>query len=266
MEWRDIGFVLAARRHGEGALIVELLTAEHGRHAGLVRGGQSPRRRALLQPGNLLAAQWRGRLPEHLGMLECELVRAYAAPLIDDPDRLGALAAAAALVAAALPEREPHGDIYASFAVLIEALDSGGGWAQHYVGWERDLLAALGFGLDLSRCAATGETADLAYVSPRTGRAVSRAAGAPYHDKLLPLPGFLWSDSPADAAGIAAGLVLTGHFLEHHLLAPGRGLPEPRRRFCDRMRRAAAAGTIGPSPQPSPRERGEGVRRAAEDG
>jgi len=245
MEWRDIGFVLAARRHGEGALIVELLTAEHGRHAGLVRGGQTPRRRALFQPGNLLAAQWRGRLPEHLGMLECELLRAYAAPLIDDPDRLGGLAAAAALVAVALPEREPHADIYASFAALIGALDSGGDWAQHYVGWERDLLAALGFGLDLSRCAATGGTADLAYVSPRTGRAVSRAAGAPYHDKLLPLPGFLWREAASDAAAITAGLALTGYFLERHLLAPqGRALPESRRLFCDRMRRAAAAGTM----------------------
>jgi len=245
MEWRDIGFVLAARRHGEGALIAELLTAEHGRHAGLVRGGQSPRRRALFQPGNLVAAHWRGRLPEHLGHLECELVRAYAGALIDDPDRLGGLAAAAALAAAALPEREPHSDVYASFAVLIAALDSGDAWAQHYVGWERDLLAALGFGLDLSRCAATGTTADLAYVSPRTGRAVSRGAGAPYHDKLLPLPDFLWRDAAVDAAAIAAGLDLTGYFLEHHLLAPqSRPMPEPRQRFCDRMRRAAAAATI----------------------
>ena len=249
MEWRDLGFVLAARRHGEGALIIELLTAEHGRHGGLVRGGQSPRRRALFQPGNLVAAQWRGRLPEHLGQFECELVRAYAAPLIDDPDRLGALAAAAALVAAALPEREPQRDVYASFAALLATLDSGEDWPRHYVGWERDLLAALGFGLDLSRCAATGTADDLAYVSPRTGRAVSREAGAPYKARLLPLPQFLWRDSPADAAGIAAGLALTGYFLEHHLLAPqGRPLPEARRLFCDRMRRAVVAARIGASP------------------
>lgn len=249
MEWRDIGFVLSARRHGEGALVVDLLTAEHGRHAGLVRGGQTPRRRALFQPGNLVAAQWRGRLPEHLGMFECELVRAYAAPLIDEPDRLGGLAAAAALAAAALPEREPHGDLYLSFTALIAALDSGEDWARHYVGWERDLLAALGFGLDLSRCAATGATADLAYVSPRTGRAVSRGAGTPYHDKLLPLPGFLWRDAPSEAAEIADGLALTGYFLERHLLAPqGRSLPEPRQMFCDRMRRAAAAARIANIP------------------
>ena len=246
MEWRDLGFVLGARRHGEGALIVELLTAEHGRHAGLVRGGQSPRRRALLQPGNLVAAHWRGRLAEHLGQLECELVRAYAAPLIDDPDRLGGLAAAAALVAMALPEREPHGDVYAGFAALLAAFDTADDWARTYVGWECDLLAALGFGLDLGRCAATGAADDLAYVSPRTGRAVSRTAAAPYKDKLLPLPAFLWRDSPADAGEIAAGLALTGYFIERHLLAPqGRALPEPRRLFCDRMRRAAAADRIG---------------------
>src|SRR5947199_5387091 len=108
MEWRDTGFVLATRRHGESALIAELLTREHGRHAGLVRGGQTPRRRALLQPGNAVAAQWRGRLAEHLGTLECELVAAHAARLLDDPDRLAALAAATALLQAALPEREPH--------------------------------------------------------------------------------------------------------------------------------------------------------------
>src|SRR6185312_17395645 len=115
MEWRDTGFVLTARRHGENGLIVELLTAEHGRHAGLVRGGQSPRRRALLQPGNLVAASWRGRLPEHLGAFECELLRPHAAGLIDDPDKLAALAAAVGLISLALPEREPHNDIYQRF-------------------------------------------------------------------------------------------------------------------------------------------------------
>src|ERR1700694_2422306 len=105
MEWRDTGFVLAARRHGESALIAELLTREHGRHAGLVRGGQSPRRRALLQPGNQVTANWRGRLPEHLGSLDCELVEANAARFLNDPDRLAALRAAAALPPAEVPGR-----------------------------------------------------------------------------------------------------------------------------------------------------------------
>jgi DNA repair protein RecO (recombination protein O) len=237
MDWRDTGFVLTARRHGESALIVELLTEAHGRHAGLVRGGQSPKRRALLQPGNLVAVNWRGRLPEHLGAFEIELLRPHAAGLIDDPGRLSALSAAAALIALALPEREPHGDVFHDLAALIAALDSPA-WAPHYVAWECALLAALGFGLDLSACAATGVNDDLAYVSPRSGRAVSRSAGAPYHDKLLPLPGFLWRDAAAEPADIAAGLALTAHFLHHHLLEPqGRTLPEARARLADRLRR-----------------------------
>jgi DNA repair protein RecO (recombination protein O) len=251
MDWRDTGFVLGVRRHGESALIVELLTREHGRHAGLVRGGQSPRRRALLQPGNSVQANWRGRLAEHLGTLECELVDPYAARLLDDPDRLAALAAASALLSTTLPEREPHADLYRSFAGLLGALDSAGGWAPSYVVWECDLLAGLGFGLDLGSCAATGARDDLAYVSPRSGRAVSRTAGAPYHDKLLPLPGFLWRDTPASQQepvgqqDIVAGLALTGYFLMHHVLAPHGGkLPEARQRLADRMRRSATAGII----------------------
>ena len=245
MEWRDAGFVVAARRHGESALIVDLLTREHGLHPALVRGGQSPRRRAVLQPGNEVAAVWRGRLAEHLGTAACELVRAHAARLIDDPDRLAGLAAAAALVAATLPEREPHGDVFASFAALLDALDSARDWPAAYVRWECGLLAALGFGLDLTCCAATGATTGLAYVSPRSGRAVSREAGLPYHDKLLPLPDFLWRDSPADDLQIALGLRLTEHFLVHHLLLPqGRHLPAGRARLAERLRQRAAAGTI----------------------
>ena len=239
MEWRDSGFVLAARRHGESGVIVELLTAEHGRHAGLVRGGQSPKLRAVLQPGNEVLAVWRGRLAEHLGMLTCELVRAHAARFLDDPDRLAGLAAAAAVVTASLPEREPYPQVFASLASLVHTLDSGSDWQARYVEWETDLLAALGFGLDLGRCALTGTTADLAYVSPRTGRAVSRAAGLPYHDKLLQLPGFLWHDNPADAHQLALGIVLTEHFLVHHVFAPqGRTLPAARMRLAERLRRA----------------------------
>jgi DNA repair protein RecO (recombination protein O) len=237
MDWRDSGFVLTARRHGESAAIVELLTEAHGRRAGLVRGGQSPKRRALLQPGNLVAASWRGRLPEHLGAFEIELLRAHAAGLIDDPDRLAALSSAAALIVLALPEHEPHGDVFHGLSRLIAALDSTD-WPARYVAWECALLAALGFGLDLTACAATGINDDLAYVSPRSGRAVSRSAGAPYHDKLLPLPAFLWRDVPAEGADIVAGLTLTGHFLHHHLLEPqGRLLPEARARLADRLRR-----------------------------
>jgi DNA repair protein RecO (recombination protein O) len=246
MDWRDTGFVLIARRHGENGMIVELLTAEHGRHAGLVRGGQSPKRRALLQPGNLVAASWRGRLEEHLGAFDIELVRAHAAALIDDADKLAALSSAAALIALALPEREPYGDVYQGFGELMGALDSASLWPQRYVIWECELLAALGYGLDLSACAATGVNDDLVYVSPRTGRAVSRSAGAPYHDKLLSLPDFLHHEADANGAEIIAGLTLTGYFLHHHLLAPqGRALPEARGRLADRLRRLTASGAAG---------------------
>ena len=245
MQWQDTGFVLAARRHGESALIVDLLTREHGRHAGLVRGGQSPKVRAVLQPGNEVAAAWRGRLNEHLGTMGCELVRAHAARFLDDPGRLAGLTSAAALVGAALPEREPHEDVFASFAQLIEAFDSAVDWPAQYVRWEQNLLGALGFGLDLRRCAVSGATAELAYVSPLTGRAVSRTAGLPYHDKLLLLPQFLWRDAPADKAELVLGMSLTGHFLTHHVFAPqGRGLPAARVRLAERMREAAVAATI----------------------
>jgi DNA repair protein RecO (recombination protein O) len=245
MEWHDRAFVLNARRHGESAAIVELLTGEHGRHAGLVRGGQSPRLRAVLQPGNEVTAVWRGRLSEHLGTIACELVRPHAAGLLDDPDRLAGLTAAAALVAAALPKREPYPDVFASFEGLLRALDSGMDWPVHYVEWERDLLAALGFGLDLSCCAVSGATTDLAYVSPRTGRAVSRAAGLPYRDRLLILPRFLWRDELADRRQIELGMMLTEHFLVHHVFVPqGRTLPAARLRLAERIRRAATASIL----------------------
>jgi DNA repair protein RecO (recombination protein O) len=239
MEWHDFGYVVAARRHGESAVIVDLLTREHGRHAGLVRGGQSPKTRAVLQPGNEIAAVWRGRLSEHLGTIACELVRPHAAGVLDDPDRLAALMAAAALVAAALPEREPYPDVFASFGKLLNAIDSAADWPARYVGWELDFLAALGFGLDLGCCAVTGGTTDLAYVSPRTGRAVSRAAGLPYHDKLLTLPDFLRGDVAADRSQIILGLRLTEHFLVHHVFVPqGLTLPAARLRLAERLGRA----------------------------
>lgn len=245
MQWRDTGFVLAARRYGESAVIVELLTHEYGRHAGLVRGGQSPKIRAMLQPGNEVVATWRGRLAEHLGSFGCELVCAHAARLLDDPDRLAALTSAAALLVTALPEREPQPDLFSAFAELIKAFDSLADWPTSYVRWEQGLLGAIGFGLDLSCCAQSGAMADLAYVSPRSGRAISRSVGLPYHDKLLQLPGFFWRDEPADRRQISLGLTLTGHFLAHHVFAPqGRTLPAARMRLAERMRRRAAADTM----------------------
>ena len=239
MEWTDEGFVLAARPQGENALIVSLLTREHGRHAGLVQGGHSRGKRPAFEPGNRLSATWRARLSEHLGSWQCEVSDTPSARFIDDPVRLAALAAAAAVADQAMPEREPHPAAYDGFMAFISVLETDV-FAAAYVGWELGLLAELGYGLDLSQCAATGANDDLAYVSPRTGKAVSLSAGEPYRDRLLHLPGFLIGRGEAEPDQVMAGLALTGHFLERHAFAPhNRGIPPARTRFVDRFQRSA---------------------------
>jgi DNA repair protein RecO (recombination protein O) len=241
MRWSDEGIVLASRRHGERGLIVQMLTREHGRHAGLVRGGQGPRTRPLYQTGNHLTASWSARLPDHLGTLSGELLRGHAARFIDDRLRLGCLAAAAAVSAATLPEREPHPRAYAGLSALLAALDSNTDFAALYVRWELDLLAEIGYGLDLTSCAATGATANLTHVSPKSGHAVSEAAAAPYRQKLLPLPAFLLTPgaAPPDADALLDGLKLTGFFLEHRVLEPhNQKLPAARTRYVDLLRRS----------------------------
>lgn len=244
MQWTDDGIVLQARRHGERALVVQLLTREHGRHAGLLRGGQSPKTRASWQIGNRMSVTWRARLAEHLGFLAGELLDSNAAKVLDDPLRLGALAAAAALAVAALPEREPHPRAYRGMVDLIAALASNDRWAVAYVEWEMLLLEELGFGLDLSSCAATGATADLIYVSPRSGHAVSAEAGAPYREKLLPLPAFLSAAAPAvrpSSRDVLDGLRLAGFFLDSRVFAPHQAkLPAARSRYVDALTRVFA--------------------------
>ena len=237
MNWNDEGVVLSARKHGEHAVIVQLLTHLHGRHAGLVRGGTGRRARGVFQPGNCVKAEWRARLAEHLGSYTCELVAAPTAALLDDALRLSALAAACAVAESALPERESHPQLYTRLLDFLVAL-GGDDWMAAYVEWELLLLADLGYGLDLSACAATGGTEDLIYVSPKSGRAVSREAGEPYRDRLLPLPGFLaGTGAVPDAADIAAGLALTGHFLESQVyVLLDRPNPAARTRLVDRVR------------------------------
>ncbi len=236
MEWTDDGFVLAVRLHGETSAIVSLLTRDHGRHPGLVRGGAGRRMRGMLQAGNLVRATWRGRLAEHLGAYVVEPLRAFSADVLRDSLRLAALSAACAVAERALPEREPHAAVFDGLGILLGAL-SGEQWPSVYVKWELGLLAELGYGLDLSSCAATGRNDELAYVSPRTGRAVSLAAGEPYRDKLLALPAFLLGrEDEGDSAGIIEGLRITGHFLERHLFAPhGADLPAARQRLAERL-------------------------------
>ena len=238
MEWSDTGIVLSARRHGESAAVVSLLTERHGRHAGLVHGARGRRGRGLYQPGNTLAARWQARLPEHLGRYTCELERAQSSMLLDDAPRLAALAAVCALAEATLPERHPYPQVFGALRNLIDTLEAGGRWAEAVVRWELALLGELGFGLDLAACAATGATHDLAYVSPRSGRAVSREAGAAYAEKLLPLPPFLAGagGGPASPADILVGMRLTGWFLEKHVFAgQGGRMPPARERFMDRL-------------------------------
>ncbi len=229
MEWTDEGFVLAARVHGEGGAVVQLLTREHGRHAGLLHGGQSGRNRAHAQPGNQVEAFWRARLPEHLGTYRLEPLRHHAAAVFDDAGRLGGLTAACAVAEIALPERERHSPVYEGFSILVETItaDEGGGvWPAVFVRWEIGLLADLGFGLDLDRCAATGSNDQLAYVSPRTGRAVSLSAGEPYRERLLRLPPFLAGGAAPAGDDVLDGLKLTGHFLARHIFHP-LNRPEP---------------------------------------
>jgi len=254
MQWQDEGIVLAARRHGESALILDLLTRAHGRHAGLVRGGQGRKLRARFEIGNRVAVAWNARLAEHLGTFTGELVAPHAARVIEDPARLACLAAAVAIALTTLPEREPHPAVFAGLAALLDALDADRGWAPAYVLWEKDLLAELGFGLDLSRCAATGETRSLVYVSPKSGHAVSDAAGAPYREKLLKLPAFLLpGESAAPPPGdVVDGLSLTGFFLARRVFdSHGREMPAARARFVDLIERMARMSPTENSPGPS---------------
>jgi DNA repair protein RecO (recombination protein O) len=232
MEWRDHGILLSVRRHGESSVIIEALTPGHGRHAGLVRGGAGKRHAATLQPGAQLSLEWNARLADHLGHFRVELIRARAAAIVADRDALAALNAVSALLVRLLPEREPNPEVYAATLALADAMgELDPRWPARYAAWELTLLDALGFGLDLASCASTGVREDLAYVSPRSGRAVSRSAGAPYAERLLPLPQFLLRGA---GAGIAAGLGMgevgealrmTGYFLETRV-CPALGLAE----------------------------------------
>jgi DNA repair protein RecO (recombination protein O) len=236
MEWSDDAVVLSVRPHGESSAILEVLTHSHGRHLGLVRGGASRRNRAVLQPGNTLHLHWRARLNEHLGNCSAEIVKARAGDMLDSREALTGLNAFTAIASAALPEREAHAPVFDAGDVLLDAMRESdfAHWGALYVRWEAGLLDELGFGLDLSRCAATGTLENLIFVSPRTGRAVSGEAGAAYKERLFALPAFLLGTQNATpvAADVLAGLRLTGHFLEERVLRPhGREMPAARLRL-----------------------------------
>jgi DNA repair protein RecO (recombination protein O) len=237
MQWTDEGIVLGSKRHGEANAILELMTREHGRHLGLVRGGASSRLRPVLQAGNRVSADWRARLDEHLGHYVVEGLDARAAGFLAVPHALYGITHIAALCRL-LPERDPHPEIHAALEALLDDLLDPARAGANVVRFELQLLAELGFGLDLTCCAASGSEDDLIYVSPKSGRAVSRLAGEPWKDRLLPLPAFLGEgeqDSTPHEIGtteIADGYRLTGFFLVRYVLEPrGLALADARASF-----------------------------------
>ncbi len=247
MEWRDEGVITGRRAHGESAMIVEALTRSHGRHAGLVHGGARSRLSPVLQIGTQVELEWRARLEDQLGTYRVELQRSRSR-ILTDRVGLGALGSVAALVGFAFPDRMALPGLYDDTVAFLDRLDSGGDWHAAYVLWEKRLLDELGYGLDLEKCAVTGVTSDLVYVSPKTGRAVSRDAGAKYAHRLLPLPPLLrHGGNPSPGAGasgspdeILQGLKTTGHFIESRLVPAIGSRPPPgaRNRFVERLRRA----------------------------
>lgn len=243
MHWSDEGVVLSVRAHGESGAVLELFTRQHGRHLGLIYGGRSRKLRPVLQTGNHLDAEWKARLADHLGHYTVELRKGFAALLMEDGAALAAMTSIAAL-ARLLPERDPHPNLFEVTLFVLGFLDDRQVWPALVVRWELALLDELGFGLDLTRCAATGTTADLVYVSPRSGRAVSAAAGEAYKDRLLPLPPFLRSGTtgPVSAADVMAGFALAGHFLEERVLRPrDMTMPEARGRLMSYVRQSVQA-------------------------
>jgi DNA repair protein RecO (recombination protein O) len=236
IDWQDEGIVLSARPLGERDAVLSVMTFAHGRHAGLVRGGVGKRQGALLQPGNRLQLLWQARLEQHLGAFTVEPVRLHAARIMGDSLALLGLGAAVGLVELGAGEREPHGLLYAALLKLVEELGPDRAWLETYVRFELVLLSELGFALDLETCAVTGVSEGLTYVSPRTGRAVSRDAAGDLAPRLLPLPGFLTGRGEADDRAIAQGLRLAGHFLTRHILEPmDKMMPSARERLLARV-------------------------------
>jgi len=239
MDWRDDGILLSMRPHGETSAIIEVLTAAHGRHMGVVRGGASRKMAAALQPGTGLALEWRARLDAHIGSFTVEPVKSRA-HLMADRLALAGLLSLCALLHEALPEREPHPVLWRKTLGLVDALGQAG-WTTTYLRWELCLLEEIGFGLDLSACAVTGATEGLAYVSPKSGRAVTARGAGDWADRLLPLPEGLAGAAPLSAEAVVAGLRLTGFFLDRELrpVLHDRPLPEARSRLLDLLSRPA---------------------------
>lgn len=239
MQWSDEAIVLSVKPHGETAAIAELWTRSHGRHHGLVYGGRSRKLRPILQIGNHVDATWKARLADQLGHVSLELRHGYAAEAMDDVAALAALTTLTSLTRL-VPERDPHPNLYEITLFVLGFLNDITVWPALLVRWEMALLEELGYGLDLTACAATGANDQLIYVSPKTGRAVSASAGEPYKDRLLALPAFLTKSRGGGVTtrDVIDGFRLTGFFLEQRVLAPkGETLPESRGRIVTNLDR-----------------------------
>jgi DNA repair protein RecO (recombination protein O) len=249
MEWRDEGILLWVRRHGESNVIVEALTAEHGRHAGLVRGGTGKAQSGILQAGSQLSLEWKARLAEHLGSYKVDLIRSRASAIMSDRGALACLNTISAMLVQFLPEREPNPEIYAATLELMDELGTANPqWPVSYARWELGMLNVLGFGLDLSSCASTGQREDLVYVSPRSGRAVCRAAGGPFADRMLPLPQFLLGGRVSAMADVREALRLTGYFFDNWVCPAFEveRVPEARGRLLRVLEKTELATAEGP--------------------
>lgn len=227
MKWHDQGYILSLKSHGENSRLVSIFTCDHGRHAGLWRA--SKRTQSLVQVGCFTDCNWSARLPEHLGMWQLEIISSPMGRLFQDKRRFAAVTSLTTLVDQLLPERHLYQDLYYLFDAFMQQRIWQDDWLAAYVAYELSLLEQLGFGLDLQRCAATGQTTDLIYVSPKTGRAVSAAAGEPYKDRLLRLPSYFLSGHEPTADDLQLALQLVGYFLQQHLA--NKGLPSQRQQL-----------------------------------
>ena len=240
MKWSDTGIVLSVRNYGEQSIIVSLMTAAHGRHLGLIKGGRGKKERGKYEIGNYLSVTWNARIEEQLGSFKCELLKSHAALYFEDPLRLSGLSSACTILERVLPERESYQALHESLLSFLSNLNSYE-WLEDYVRWEIAVLKCLGFGLNLTACAATGKKGELIYVSPKSGKAVSRLAGEPYKHKLLALPRFLRTSTAKiqsiDYGEIIEGLTLTSYFLNQYVFVHSRnGCPAARDRLVDQIK------------------------------
>lgn len=233
MEWRDQGILLSARQHGEAAVIIDVLTPSLGRHSGVVRGGKSRKLAPVLQPGGQLDLLWKARLQEHIGTFQVELIRSRSAMVMSDGRALSGLGAVIGMLLAFLPERETNEPLFYATEQLLDLLEYPEVWSKAYLRWELGLLKILGFGLDLSACAVTGQTHDLEFISPKTGRAVSRNGAGKWADRLLPLFPVMQGKDTKKPEDIVQALEVCGFFFENHACQSLslKQLPAARSRF-----------------------------------